>query len=402
MKGKIDDRWRRHNIPLLFFQEANLLLWLRWTICSRSFKFLLRKTMLTEEAETGMWTWSQSFWWPTDNWSSCSYILVSPGTHTHTHCRRLKERGHFCSQASCILFCPRYLEFKSIEGSYVMGKSGKISKVPADEREALSSDLMGLFEKRRFRSFLIFVQDFDEKESLRTRWVGGCFKQLPFLACLGPQDLERHWPEIHHHGWGLQEVRSRCQHLWLCRSCSGPLQGWRLSKQAKHGSNQEDQALLGKARRGERESTLMDVQNHFYINCRPRGLAPTLHRTKSSLYLTFQDSLARYGKSPYLYPLYGLGELPQGFARLSAIYGGTYMLDKPIDEVSVKLHNTVLNACYITVYGNNATWFSVNVQLYQFNWALKTIQTATDVTKFKLQILPWLFFSYIYPRVHFT
>jgi len=31
--------------------------------------------------------------------------------------------------------------------------------------------------------------------------------------------------------------------------------------------------------------------------------------------------------------MYGLGELPQGFARLSAIYGGTYMLDKPIDEI---------------------------------------------------------------------
>jgi len=43
--------------------------------------------------------------------------------------------------------------------------------------------------------------------------------------------------------------------------------------------------------------------------------------------------MARYGKSPYIYPLYGLGELPQSFARLSAIYGGTYMLDKPIDEI---------------------------------------------------------------------
>jgi len=49
----------------------------------------------------------------------------------------------------------------------------------------------------------------------------------------------------------------------------------------------------------------------------------------------YADSLARYGKSPYLYPLYGLGELPQGFARLSAIYGGTYMLDKPADEIVV-------------------------------------------------------------------
>jgi Rab GDP dissociation inhibitor len=48
------------------------------------------------------------------------------------------------------------------------------------------------------------------------------------------------------------------------------------------------------------------------------------------LYVT---SVARYGKSPYIYPLYGLGELPQGFARLSAIYGGTFMLDTPIEEV---------------------------------------------------------------------
>lgn len=47
----------------------------------------------------------------------------------------------------------------------------------------------------------------------------------------------------------------------------------------------------------------------------------------------YAGSVARYGKSPYIYPLYGLGELPQGFARLSAIYGGTYMLDKPVDEI---------------------------------------------------------------------
>ena len=33
-----------------------------------------------------------------------------------------------------------------------MGKSGKVSKVPANETEALSSDLMGLFEKRRFKN----------------------------------------------------------------------------------------------------------------------------------------------------------------------------------------------------------------------------------------------------------
>jgi len=49
--------------------------------------------------------------------------------------------------------------------------------------------------------------------------------------------------------------------------------------------------------------------------------------------ILYTSSMARYGKSPYIYPLYGLGELPQGFARLSAIYGGTYMLDKKVDEI---------------------------------------------------------------------
>jgi len=49
--------------------------------------------------------------------------------------------------------------------------------------------------------------------------------------------------------------------------------------------------------------------------------------------IMYTSSMTRYGKSPYIYPLYGLGELPQSFARLSAIYGGTYMLDKPVDEI---------------------------------------------------------------------
>ena len=49
--------------------------------------------------------------------------------------------------------------------------------------------------------------------------------------------------------------------------------------------------------------------------------------------MMYMTSLSRYGKSPYIYPLYGLGELPQGFARLAAIYGGTYMLDKKPDEI---------------------------------------------------------------------
>jgi Rab GDP dissociation inhibitor len=49
---------------------------------------------------------------------------------------------------------------------------------------------------------------------------------------------------------------------------------------------------------------------------------------KMKLYV---DSLMQIGGSPFIYPLYGLGGLPEGFSRLAAINRGTYMLHKPVD-----------------------------------------------------------------------
>lgn len=161
----------------------------------------------------------------------------------------------------------RYLEFKSVEGSYVY-KGGKIAKVPVDEKEALASNLMGMFEKRRFRSFLIYIQDFRE-------------------------DDPKTWKEIDPHRSTMQEVYD------------------------KFGLDKDTADFTGHALALYRDDDYLQL---------PAG--ETIRRIK-----LYSDSLARYGKSPYLYPLYGLGELPQGFARLSAIYGGTYMLDKPVDEI---------------------------------------------------------------------
>jgi Rab GDP dissociation inhibitor len=44
-------------------------------------------------------------------------------------------------------------------------------------------------------------------------------------------------------------------------------------------------------------------------------------------------SVSRYGSSPYIYPKWGLGGLPEGFSRLAAVHGGVYMLNKPIAEI---------------------------------------------------------------------
>ena len=160
------------------------------------------------------------------------------------------------------------MEFKSIEGSYVVGKSGKISKVPADEKEALASDLMGLFEKRRFKNFLVFIQEFSEEDP-------------------------KTWKDVDPKVTTMDEVFK------------------------KFGLDENPCDFVGHA--------LALYRDDSYLS------QPALDAIKRIR--LYSDSLARYGKSPYLYPLYGLGELPQGFARLSAIYGGTYMLDKQIDEI---------------------------------------------------------------------
>jgi Rab GDP dissociation inhibitor len=54
----------------------------------------------------------------------------------------------------------RYLEFKNVDGSYVL-KSGKPHKVPVTADEALRSSLMGMFEKRRFVKFLKFCDNYE-------------------------------------------------------------------------------------------------------------------------------------------------------------------------------------------------------------------------------------------------
>lgn len=164
----------------------------------------------------------------------------------------------------------RYLEFKSVEGSYVF-KGNKISKVPSDDKEALTSDLLGIFEKRRFRNFLVFCQDFKEDDPGTWSAIPGFDPNTtPMCSVFAAFNLDKNTIDITGHALALYR----------------------------------DDTYLQKP--------ALDCLNRIRL---------------------YSESLARYGKSPYLYPLYGLGELPQGFARLSAIYGGTYMLDKPIDEI---------------------------------------------------------------------
>jgi len=129
--------------------------------------------------------------------------------------------------------------------------------------EALSSSIMGFFEKRRARNFFLYMQDYDESNP-------------------------KTWKKMDINTTPMQQVFDEF-------------------------SLEDAQDFIGHSLALHRDDSYLQ-----------RPAKETFERIK-----LYADSMARFGKSPYIYPLYGLGELPQGFARLSAIHGGTYMLNKP-------------------------------------------------------------------------
>lgn len=164
---------------------------------------------------------------------------------------------------------------------------GKIEKVPATDMEALKSSLLGFLEKRRARKFFIYVQNYEVSD-----------------------------PKTHE---GLDLTRVTPRQVF-----------------AKFGLDANTVDVIGHALALHRDEAYLD--------------APALDFVKRVK--LYSESIARFqGGSPYIYPLYGLGELPQAFARLSAVYGGTYMLSKPDCKVEFDDEGTV---CGVTSSGETA------------------------------------------------
>mmetsp|Transcript_129919 Transcript_129919/g.183244 ORF Transcript_129919/g.183244 Transcript_129919/m.183244 type:complete len:335 (+) Transcript_129919:91-1095(+) len=173
----------------------------------------------------------------------------------------------------------RYLEWKAVDGTFVyqMTKGGlfssggaKIFKVPGNDSEALKSDLMGLLEKNRVKNFFIFCQKFN-KDDEKTHMAGKVNAMKDnFSAMIKKYDLSVNVVDFIGHAVALYT-----------------------------------------------DDGFIERPAYECIE-------------KVQLYM---DSHGRYGDSPFLYPIYGLGGIPEGFSRMCAIHGGTFMLNQDIEEV---------------------------------------------------------------------
>lgn len=82
----------------------------------------------------------------------------------------------------------------------------------------------------------------------------------------------------------------------------------------------------------------------------------------------FLQSLGRYGNTPFLFPMYGCGEIPQCFCRLSAVFGGIYCLKRPINEIhfsqsldefhAIKCNDQLIKAKSLVISGTEFNHFA--------------------------------------------
>lgn len=151
-------------------------------------------------------------------------------------------------------------------------KDGKVDKVPSTAAEALSTTLVGFMEKRRLKNFLTYVNDVYTDPS-NPKYAK--VKTQTAQQMMGDFSLDPATMTFIGHAMALEP-----DDTYLTRSA---------------------QELIDKM---------------------------TLYGNSIN---KFQNQ-----NSPYLYPMYGLGDLPQAFARLCAVWGGTYMLNTPVDDLIIE------------------------------------------------------------------
>lgn len=80
---------------------------------------------------------------------------------------------------------------------------------------------------------------------------------------------------------------------------------------------------------------LTPIVQHYVVQAIAMATEKTSCRDGVNRTKHFLNSLGRYGNTPFLWPMYGSGELPQCFCRLCAVFGGVYCLKRQLDGVII-------------------------------------------------------------------
>ena len=172
------------------------------------------------------------------------------------------------------------IDFEVLDASFMM-RDGYFHKVPCNEMEALSSSLMGFFEKRRAAKF--------------------------FSLCNKHSLLEK-----------TEKMQMPMSKLF-------------------------DEFGLGKG-------TIQFIGHAVALYSSDEYLTRPAEETLKRCRL-YSDSLLQGCRSPYIYPHYGVGELPYFFNRLGAVHGGTYCLRAQVNKAHFR--DKTFEGVDFTIEGND-------------------------------------------------
>jgi Rab GDP dissociation inhibitor len=160
--------------------------------------------------------------------------------------------------------------------------------------EAATTSLVGMFQKPKLKSFLEFIAKLEEGNP--ATYGGLDLSRVPMRAVFQKFNLNDTTCEFIGHAMALQL---------------------------------DEKFLIPTPFHPRRDPSLTHLLSSFspsrYLD---QPALPTCQQCK-----LYGLSVAVCGDSPYYYPKYGIGELGQAFARLSAVFGAVYILNKPVDEL---------------------------------------------------------------------
>jgi len=189
----------------------------------------------------------------------------------------------------------KYLDFKSIGGSYVYNKEkSKIVEVPMTAKKAWNSSLLSAYEKKCFGDLLSFVNKVEYANQATWKASGlGWSKKF---------DLNKDTPKAFFKYFKIGDTG--VEFIGHC-VCLYPNDNYLEWKHPNTGNTKLRDCI---------------ERMQLYINS----------------VLLYPETT-----SPYLYPMWGLGGLSEGFARLGAVHGGAFMLRRDVDEILYNDDGTV-------------------------------------------------------------